>query len=228
MAHSYLISSFLAPGLNRRKDGWGGVAGEPGPAGPPGRPRRPRRGRRRRPRSPPRSALSDGFKGGVTTDEGIEFAQLLESDGTLDALQLSRRQLADEPDVPLPRRRPAQGVRGHDAAAGAVRHEDAGGQGLPQGRTPSRRRTSSTRRCAVPGRARDAADAARRHQPAATRWSARWTPASTSSPWAARCCASPTWSTSSQSGAPAGGVASTATGACRRSTPAPAARRSPR
>ena len=24
MAHSYLISSFLAPGLNRRKDGWGG------------------------------------------------------------------------------------------------------------------------------------------------------------------------------------------------------------
>ena len=24
MAHSYLISSFLAPGLNRRKDRWGG------------------------------------------------------------------------------------------------------------------------------------------------------------------------------------------------------------
>ena len=34
-------------------------------------------------------SLSDGFKGGVTTEAGLEFAQLLEADGNLDALQLS-------------------------------------------------------------------------------------------------------------------------------------------
>jgi 2,4-dienoyl-CoA reductase-like NADH-dependent reductase (Old Yellow Enzyme family) len=34
-------------------------------------------------------SLSDGFKGGVTTDEGLAFAQLLDADGTLDALQMS-------------------------------------------------------------------------------------------------------------------------------------------
>ena len=56
MAHSYLISSFLAPGLNRRKDRLRRLAGEPRPAGPPGRPRGARGGRRRRWRSPRRSA----------------------------------------------------------------------------------------------------------------------------------------------------------------------------
>ena len=88
MAHSYLISSFLAPGLNRRKDGYGGALAN-----------RARLGRQvaRAVRDEVGSevavtakvSLSDGFKGGVTTDEGLEYAQLLESDGTLDALQLS-------------------------------------------------------------------------------------------------------------------------------------------
>jgi 2,4-dienoyl-CoA reductase-like NADH-dependent reductase (Old Yellow Enzyme family) len=88
MAHSYLISSFLAPGLNRRRDGWGGSLEN-----------RARLGRQvaRAVRDEVGSevaltakvSLSDGFKGGVTTDEGLEYAQLLESDGSLDALQLS-------------------------------------------------------------------------------------------------------------------------------------------
>jgi 2,4-dienoyl-CoA reductase-like NADH-dependent reductase (Old Yellow Enzyme family) len=88
MAHSYLISSFLAPGLNRRKDRWGGSLEN-----------RARLGRQvaRAVRDEVGSevavtakvSLSDGFKGGVTTDEGLAYAQLLESDGTLDALQLS-------------------------------------------------------------------------------------------------------------------------------------------
>ncbi len=88
MAHSYLISSFLAPGLNRRKDRWGGPLSH-----------RARFGRQvaRAVRDEvgdevavtAKVSLSDGFKGGVTTDEGLEYAQLLESDGTLDALQLS-------------------------------------------------------------------------------------------------------------------------------------------
>lgn len=88
MAHSYLISSFLAPGLNRRRDGWGGALEN-----------RARLGRQvaRAVRDEVGSevaltaklSLSDGFRGGVTTDEGLEYAQLLESDGTLDALQMS-------------------------------------------------------------------------------------------------------------------------------------------
>ncbi|MCD4523343.1 NADH:flavin oxidoreductase [Nocardioides sp. cx-173] len=88
MAHSYLISSFLAPGLNRRKDRWGGSL----------------ENRARLARQVARAvreevgdevavtakvSLSDGFKGGVTTDAGLELARMLEADGHLDALQLS-------------------------------------------------------------------------------------------------------------------------------------------
>ena len=88
MAHSYLLSSFLAPGLNRRDDEYGGPLAD----------------RARLARQVARAvrdevgddaaitakvSVSDGFKGGVTTEAGLEFARLLESDGTLDALQLS-------------------------------------------------------------------------------------------------------------------------------------------
>jgi 2,4-dienoyl-CoA reductase-like NADH-dependent reductase (Old Yellow Enzyme family) len=88
MAHSYLISSFLAPGLNRRKDRWGGSL----------------ENRARLARQVARAvrdevgsevavtakvSLSDGFKGGVTTEAGLELAQMLDADGTLDALQMS-------------------------------------------------------------------------------------------------------------------------------------------
>ncbi|MFC7496750.1 MULTISPECIES: NADH:flavin oxidoreductase [unclassified Nocardioides] len=88
MAHSYLISSFLAPGLNRRKDGWGGSLDN-----------RARLGRQvaRAVRDEvgdscavtAKISVSDGFKGGVTTAESLEYAAMLEADGCLDALQLS-------------------------------------------------------------------------------------------------------------------------------------------
>ena len=88
MAHSYLISSFLAPGLNRRRDRWGG-----------GLENRARLGRQvaRAVRDEvgaeaavtAKVSVGDGFRGGVTTDEGLDFARLLEADGHLDALQLS-------------------------------------------------------------------------------------------------------------------------------------------
>jgi 2,4-dienoyl-CoA reductase-like NADH-dependent reductase (Old Yellow Enzyme family) len=88
MAHSYLVSSFLAPGLNRRRDGWGGSLES-----------RARLGRQvaRAVRDEVGSScavtakvsVSDGFKGGVSTEEGLEYAALLEADGCLDALQLS-------------------------------------------------------------------------------------------------------------------------------------------
>ncbi|MDN4163266.1 NADH:flavin oxidoreductase [Nocardioides abyssi] len=88
MAHSYLISSFLAPGLNRRKDRWGGSL----------------ENRARLARQVARAvreevggevavtaklSSSDGFKGGVTTETGLEIARLLEADDNLDAMQLS-------------------------------------------------------------------------------------------------------------------------------------------
>lgn len=88
MAHSYLISSFLAPGLNRRRDRWGGSLEN-----------RARLGRQvaRAVRDEVGSevaltakvSVSDGFKGGVTTDEGVEYAAMLDADGCLDALQMS-------------------------------------------------------------------------------------------------------------------------------------------
>jgi 2,4-dienoyl-CoA reductase-like NADH-dependent reductase (Old Yellow Enzyme family) len=88
MAHSYLISSFLAPGLNRRKDGYGGSLEHRAKLG-----RQVARAVRDEVGDEvavtAKISLSDGFKGGVTTEAGLEYAQLLESDGTLDALQLS-------------------------------------------------------------------------------------------------------------------------------------------
>jgi 2,4-dienoyl-CoA reductase-like NADH-dependent reductase (Old Yellow Enzyme family) len=88
MAHSYLISSFLAPGLNRRKDQYGGSLEN-----------RARLARQvaRAVREEVGSAaavtakvsVSDGFRGGVTTEESLDFTALLEADGNLDALQLS-------------------------------------------------------------------------------------------------------------------------------------------
>jgi 2,4-dienoyl-CoA reductase-like NADH-dependent reductase (Old Yellow Enzyme family) len=88
MAHSYLISSFLAPGLNRRRDRWGGSL----------------ENRARLARQVARAvrdevggevavtakvSLADGFRGGLAGEEALDAARLLEADGTLDALQLS-------------------------------------------------------------------------------------------------------------------------------------------
>ena len=88
MAHSYLISSFLAPGLNRRHDRWGGRLED----------------RARLARQVARAvrdqvggeaaitakvSLDDGFRGGLRGAEALEFARMLEADRTLDALQLS-------------------------------------------------------------------------------------------------------------------------------------------
>ncbi len=88
MAHSYLISSFLAPGLNRRKDRWGGS--------PENRSRLARQVARAVREEVGDAAavtakvsVSDGFTGGVTTDLAVELALVLEDDGHLDALQLS-------------------------------------------------------------------------------------------------------------------------------------------
>jgi 2,4-dienoyl-CoA reductase-like NADH-dependent reductase (Old Yellow Enzyme family) len=88
MAHGYLLSSFLAPGQNRRKDSWGGslenrarfarqvarvVREEVGAAAA----------------VIAKIGMTEGSRAGFSMPESVEFAQMLEADGHLDALELS-------------------------------------------------------------------------------------------------------------------------------------------
>lgn len=88
MAHGYLLSSFLAPGQNRRKDSWNGSL----------------ENRARFARQVARAVreevggevavtakigMTEGSSAGFSMPESLEFAQLLQADGTLDALELS-------------------------------------------------------------------------------------------------------------------------------------------
>jgi 2,4-dienoyl-CoA reductase-like NADH-dependent reductase (Old Yellow Enzyme family) len=88
MGHGYLLSQFLSPYTNRRRDAWGGSL----------------EGRARFAREVARAVrdavgsrvavwaklnMSDGFPGGLEAREGVEVARMLESDGALDALQLT-------------------------------------------------------------------------------------------------------------------------------------------
>jgi 2,4-dienoyl-CoA reductase-like NADH-dependent reductase (Old Yellow Enzyme family) len=106
LGHGYLLSSFLSPNLNRRNDSYGGAL----------------RRRAAFPRLIVRTVreavgesvavtakvnMSDGTRKGFGIDESIEFAQMLEADGHLDALQLSAGSSLANPmflfrgDVPL-------------------------------------------------------------------------------------------------------------------------------
>ena len=88
VGHGYLLSQFLSPHTNRRRDGFGGSL----------------EARARFPRLVceavvdevgDRAAvwaklnMTDDFRGGMTLEEGIEVARMLEADGALHALQLT-------------------------------------------------------------------------------------------------------------------------------------------
>jgi 2,4-dienoyl-CoA reductase-like NADH-dependent reductase (Old Yellow Enzyme family) len=88
MGHNYLLSSFLSPKLNRRRDDFGGSI----------------ENRARLARSVAAAVraavgtsvgvtaklnMDDGVPGGFGLDEAIEVARLLDADGTLDALELT-------------------------------------------------------------------------------------------------------------------------------------------
>ncbi len=88
VGHNYLLSSFLSPNLNRRTDAYGGSV----------------EGRSRYPRevlSAVREAvgnraaviaklnMTDGVPKGLQIDESLQVAQLLQADGSVDALQLT-------------------------------------------------------------------------------------------------------------------------------------------
>jgi 2,4-dienoyl-CoA reductase-like NADH-dependent reductase (Old Yellow Enzyme family) len=88
LGHGYLLSSFLSPRLNRRRDGYGGDIG----------------GRARYPREVVRAVrdavgdriavtaklnMTDGVAGGLWLDDSIEVARMLQADGTVDAIELT-------------------------------------------------------------------------------------------------------------------------------------------
>lgn len=88
LGHNYLPSAFLSPALNKRKDRWGGSVEN-------------RAEFARRICRAAREAVGqdlaiiaklnmvDGYPGGIWLDESIEAAKLLESDGVLDAIELT-------------------------------------------------------------------------------------------------------------------------------------------
>jgi len=106
VGHGYLLSQFLSPYNNRRRDRWGGSLEN--------RARFPRQvmAAVREAAGPdilvyPKLNMDDGFEGGLTLDEGIQVARWLEEDGSADALQLTGGHTTKTPmylmrgDVPL-------------------------------------------------------------------------------------------------------------------------------
>ena len=88
LGHNYLLSAFLSPKLNRRSDGWGGSLAN--------RARFPRQVVNAVRDAVGTSAavtaklnMADGVPGGFWLDESIEFARMLETDGALDAIELT-------------------------------------------------------------------------------------------------------------------------------------------
>ena len=106
IGHGYLLAQFLSPYNNRRRDGYGGSIEN--------RARFPRRVLRAvREAVGGRAAIwaklnmEDGFKGGMTLDEGVQVGRWIEADGSVDALQLTGGHTTRSPfflmrgDVPL-------------------------------------------------------------------------------------------------------------------------------
>ncbi len=96
LGHGYLLSQFLCPFNNRRRDAWGGS--------PAARARYPRRVMAAVHRAVGGRAavwaklnMEDGFRGGMTLDEGLEVARLLAADASVDALQLTGGHTARSP-----------------------------------------------------------------------------------------------------------------------------------
>src|SRR5271166_188354 len=86
--HGYLVSAFLSPKLNRRKDRWGGdLESRARLARDVAKAVRDAVGTRAAVTA--KLNMADGVPGGLWLDESVEVARLLEADGSLDALQLT-------------------------------------------------------------------------------------------------------------------------------------------
>lgn len=86
--HNYFVSSFLSPKLNRRRDGWGGSLENRAKLA-----RTVAKAVRARVGSQiaviAKLNMADGIPGGISLEESIPFAKMLEQDGHLDALELT-------------------------------------------------------------------------------------------------------------------------------------------
>lgn len=86
--HGYLVSAFLSPRLNQRRDAWGGdLAGRARLAREVATAVRERVGKQVAVFA--KLNMSDGVPGGLALEESVQVAQWLENDGTLDALELT-------------------------------------------------------------------------------------------------------------------------------------------
>jgi 2,4-dienoyl-CoA reductase-like NADH-dependent reductase (Old Yellow Enzyme family) len=86
--HGYLVSAFLSPRLNQRRDAWGGdLAGRARLAREVATAVRERVGKQVAVFA--KLNMSDGVPGGLALEESVQVAQWLERDGTLDALELT-------------------------------------------------------------------------------------------------------------------------------------------
>ena len=88
LGHNYLLSAFLSPKLNQRKDAWGGSL-EQRARFPRQVVERVRRAAGDRVAVTAKINMADGVPGGFWLEESIAFARWLEADGYLDALELS-------------------------------------------------------------------------------------------------------------------------------------------
>lgn len=86
--HNYLVSSFLSPRLNRRRDRWGGdLANRAALARRIAREVRDRVGDRLAITA--KLNMDDGVRGGLRVTESVEVARMLQEDGAVDALTLT-------------------------------------------------------------------------------------------------------------------------------------------
>lgn len=88
LGHNYLLSAFLSPRLNRRRDAFGGGI-EARARFPREVVRAVREGAGDRVAVTAKLNMSDGVRGGLEPAESIEVAKMLEADGCLDALTLT-------------------------------------------------------------------------------------------------------------------------------------------
>jgi 2,4-dienoyl-CoA reductase-like NADH-dependent reductase (Old Yellow Enzyme family) len=106
VGHGYLLSQFLSPYNNRRRDHWGGSL-ENRARFPRDVLRAVRAAAGTRAAVYPKLNMEDGFTGGLQAEDGLQVARWLEQDGTVDALQLTGGHTTRTPfylmrgDVPL-------------------------------------------------------------------------------------------------------------------------------